>query len=307
VKLPAFAYHRAESLADAAAVLAEQGGEARVLGGGQSLLPVMALRMSSPELLVDITSAADLLVHEVGEAAVHVPAAVTTRTLETDPALTAAHPLLAACLAEIGHIEIRTRGTVCGSLAHADPAAELPALLLATDGVLHLVSTRGSRQLAAADFVVGPYMTAIAEDELVAAVELPCPAPAAGWSVREIARRRGDFALAGVVAVLDTDGPPGAGGRCTAARLALFGVAATAFRASSAEQALVGSALDDDVLTEAAHLAFDGVEVIGDLHGSAEYRRRAGTRLVARALHEARSRVRQRTRPVPDVQEVARA
>lgn len=287
MKLPAFAYHRAETLADAAGVLAEHAGEARVLAGGQSLLPVMALRMSHPETLVDVTSARDLQTHEVGDV-VRVPAAVTTRTLETDPAVGAAHPLLTACLAEVGHVEIRTRGTVCGSLAHADPAAELPALLLATDGVLELVSTRGTRRVPAADFVLGPYMTAIDDDELIAAVDLPCPPATAGWSVREIARRRGDFALAGVVAVLDE----AADGRCTSARIALFGVASAPFRAHGAEEALLGSALDDGALDHAAHRVFDGVDVLGDLHGSAEYRRRAGTRLVARALREARARVR---------------
>lgn len=289
MKLPAFAYHRAETLADAAAVLAEHAGEARVLAGGQSLLPVMALRMSHPEVLVDITSASDLQTHRVCEV-VRVPAAVTARTLETDPAVARAHPLLTACLAEVGHVEIRTRGTVCGSLAHADPAAEVPALALATDGVLDLVSTRGSRRVPAADFVRGPYTTAVDDDELVAAVELPCPPATAGWSVREIARRRGDFALAGVVVVLDRDPD----GRCASARVAPFAVAGAPFRATGAEDVLVGSTLDDAALDEAAHRAFAGVEVLGDLHGSAEYRRRAGTRLVARALREARARVQRR-------------
>jgi aerobic carbon-monoxide dehydrogenase medium subunit len=296
VKLPAFAYHRAESLADAVAVLAEHGGDARVLGGGQSLLPVMALRMSSPEVLVDVTTASDLHGHEVADAVV-VPAAVTTRTLETDPAVARAHPLLAGCLGHIGHVEIRTRGTLCGSLAHADPAAELPALLLATDGVIRVVSARGSRHVPAPEFVLGPYTTPLEEDEMIAAAELPCPPPSAGWSVQEIARRSGDFALAGVVAVLDT----GPDGQCTTARIAMFGVAAAAFRASAAEQVLLGSTLDDQALDDAARSVFEGVEVIGDLHGSAEYRRRAGTRLVARALREAGARAQQR------VQESARA
>jgi carbon-monoxide dehydrogenase medium subunit len=285
VKLPAFAYHRADSLSAAVAVLAEHGGEARVLGGGQSLLPVMALRMSNPEVLVDVTAAPDLHGHEVEDSVV-VPAAVTMRTLETDPAVARAHPLLVACLGHIGHVEIRTRGTVCGSLAHADPAAELPALLLAAEGSIRLVSARGSRQLTASEFVLGPYTTPVAEDEMVAAAELPCLAPTAGCSVREIARRSGDFALAGVVAVVDTAPDD----RCTSARVALFGVAAAALRAGTAEQVLLGSTLDDEVLDEAARRAFDDIEVIGDLHGSAEYRRRAGIRLVAGALREAAAR-----------------
>jgi len=280
VKLPAFAHHRAESLDDAVAVLAEHGADARVLGGGQSLLPLMALRMSVPEVLVDITAAPDLLHHT---ASGMVGAAVTTRTLETDPTTA---PLLRACLAEIGHVEIRTRGTVCGSLAHADPAAELPALLLAVEGSVELAGAGGRRRVAARDFFVGPYSTAIEDDELVASVELPAVPAGAGWSVREIARRTGDFALAGVISVLDVD----ADGRCADARIALFGVAATPRRAAVAEAVLTGEQVTDELLAEAAARAFDGIDVLGDMHGSAPYRRRAGTRLVARSLTEAHHR-----------------
>lgn len=279
MKLPAFGYHRAESLADAVAALAEHGPDSRVLGGGQSLLPLMALRMSVPEVLVDVTTAPDLLRHTVTAAGVEVGAAVTSRTLETDPALRTGHPLVHACLGHIGHVEIRTRGTVCGSLAHADPAAELPALLLALEGSVALVSAEGRRDVAARDFFTGPYSTALDDGELVAAATLPALPVTAGWSVREITRRSGDFALAGVICVLDVD----AAGRYTDARIALFGVAATPWRATAAEQSL----LDDAPISEAAELAFAGVDVLGDLHGSADYRRRAGTRLVERALQEA--------------------
>ncbi|WP_232667275.1 FAD binding domain-containing protein [Pseudonocardia sp. TRM90224] len=283
MKLPAFAYHRADSLADAVDALAVHGPEARVLGGGQSLLPLMALRMSVPEVLVDISTAADLRHHEVHDGGVTVGAAVTTRTLETDPGV---HPLIRSCLARIGHVEIRTRGTVCGSLAHADPAAELPALLLAVEGSVELVAAHGSRVVPAAEFVAGPYTTSIDDGELVAAATLPAIAASAGWSVREIARRSGDFALVGVICVLDVDRSR----RCHDARVVLFGVAATAVRATAAEEALLGEIVDGLSVEQAAELAFTGVDVLGDLHGSAEYRRRAGARLVAAALDEAADR-----------------
>jgi aerobic carbon-monoxide dehydrogenase medium subunit len=287
VKLPPFAYQRAESLAEATSLLAEYGAEARVLGGGQSLLPLMALRMSRPEVLVDITGAADLTGYAVTADRVVVSAAVTARAAETNPDIRRAHPLLAACLAEVGHVEIRTRGTLCGAVAYADPAAEMPALLLALDGAVRVAGVRRRRRIVAADFLRGPYLTALEEGELVAGVELPCLSPTAGWSVREIARRRGDFALVGVVTVLDAD----AGGRCTQARIALFGVAGVPVRATEAERALVGEPLSPRLFTEAAGSAFDGVAVLGDLHGSATYRRRAGTRLVQRSLAEAAGRL----------------
>ncbi|HWD06024.1 MAG TPA: FAD binding domain-containing protein [Amycolatopsis sp.] len=286
MKLPLFGYHRAESLADAVAALAEHGPDARVLGGGQSLLPVMALRMAHPGVLVDITSAEDLQGHAFRDEALVVSAAVRTRTVETDPGTRARHPLVAECLAQIGHPEIRNRGTVCGSVAHADPAAELPALLLALDGAVRVAGPRGRRRIAARDFFLGPYLTALDDGEIVAGAELPYLPANAGWSVREITRRTGDFALAGVIAILGA----GPDGRCTDARVALFGVAGTPRRAAAAEAVLKGRHLEDGaVLSEAAERAFD-FDVLGDIHGSATYRRRAGTKLVAAALAEARAR-----------------
>jgi carbon-monoxide dehydrogenase medium subunit len=292
VKLPAFAYHRAESLDDVVGVLAEYGPDARVLGGGQSLLPVMALRMSAPAVLVDITGAKDLTGHAFRPTdGLVVSAAVTARTLETDRETTGRHPLVPACLAQVGHVEIRTRGTVCGSVAHADPAAELPALLLALDGSVRVASARRRRRIAARDFFVGPYSTALEDGEMVAGIELPQLPATAGWSIREIARRTGDFALAGVISVLDTDPD----GRCRDARIAVFGVAGTPRRATAAEEILLGGVLDDATLAEAAQHAFDGIEIVGDLHGSATYRRRAGIRLIARSLTEARAQTAKET------------
>ncbi|QRP43123.1 xanthine dehydrogenase family protein subunit M [Amycolatopsis sp. FDAARGOS 1241] len=286
MKLPPFGYHRAESLGEAVAVLAEHGPDARVLAGGQSLLPVMALRMSNPAVLIDITTAKDLQGHAFRDAdGLVVSAAVTTRTVETDAETRRRHPLVAECLAQVGHPEIRNRGTVCGSLAHADPAAELPALLLALGGSVRVAGAERRRRIAAADFFAGPYLTALEEGEVVAGAELPLLPRTAGWSIREITRRSGDFALVGVIAILDAD----AAGRCTDARLALFGIAGTPRRATAAEEVLKGQLLDDAVLAEAAERAFDDIDVLGDIHGSVTYRRRAGARLVARSLAAARA------------------
>jgi carbon-monoxide dehydrogenase medium subunit len=287
VKLPAFAYQRAESLDEAVSLLAEYGPDARVLGGGQSLLPVMALRMSNPGSLIDITRAKDLQGHAFRAAeGLVVSAAVTARRLETDPETIRRHPLVAACLAQVGHVEIRTRGTVCGSIAHADPAAEAPALLLALNGSVRVAGADRRRRIAAKDFFLGPYLTALEDGEVVAGIELPLLSDTAGWAIRETARRSGDFALAGVIALLDTD----ADGRCTDARIAVFGLAGTPRRATAAEMILTGQPLDDDVLTEAAQHAFDDIDLIGDLHGSVTYRRRTGIRLVERSLIDARAR-----------------
>jgi len=289
VKTAPFGYVRAGSVAEALGALGDDE-DARVLAGGQSLVPVMALRLSTPSVLVDITRCAELRCHEVstddgGERVLTVGAAVPGRVLERDPQVRAAHPLLVQALELVAHPEIRARGTVCGSLAHADPAAEMPALLLATDGEVLVHGPAGPRAVPSGDFATGPFSTALAPGELVVGARFPVPGPRAGWSVQEVSRRRGDFALVGVVCLLDA----GADGRCARARVTLFGVAGTAVRATGAEQLLTGSTLDDAALDAAAAVAFDGVQVIGDdVHASAGYRTTVGRRLVRRALAAAR-------------------
>ena len=275
-----FGYVRAGSVADALEALA-LGEDARVLAGGQSLLPVMALRLATPDLLVDISGCPELATVGRADGVLTVGAAVTDRVLERDPEVRAAHPLLGRALALIGHPEIRARGTLCGSLAHADPAAELPALLLATDGGVEVDGPDGRRRVAAADLLTGPFSTSLAEGEMVVAARLPLPSAGSAWVVDEIARRPGDFALAGVVCGVECD----ASGRCSRARVVLFGVAGTPVRSTRAEEVLMGEPLTGAVLDAAAAVAFDGVEVVGDeVHASAGYRREAGRALVRRAL-----------------------
>ena len=280
MKAAPFDYVRAATVADALAALGS-AEDARVLAGGQSLVPVMALRLSTPELLVDISRGPELREYRCDDGVLTVGAAVTDRALELDPEVAAAYPLLVRALALVAHPEIRARGTLCGSLAHADPAAELPALLLATDGEVEVDGPGGWRRVAAADFSTGPFGTALGEGEMVVAARLPLPAGTSAWTVDEISRRPGDFALAGVVCGVELDDAS----RCSRARVALFGVAGTPVRASGAEEVLVGERMTDAVLDAAAAAAFDGVEVIGDdVHASAAYRRDAGRALVRRAL-----------------------
>jgi carbon-monoxide dehydrogenase medium subunit len=280
VKAAPFEYVRAGTVADALAALGS-ADDARVLAGGQSLVPVMALRLAIPELLVDITRCPELRTHRREDGVLTVGAAVTDRDLELDPEVAAAHPLLVRALGLVAHPEIRARGTLCGSLAHADPAAELPALLLATDGEVEVDGPAGRRRVTAADFLTGPFGTALGEGEMVVAARLPLPRPGEAWTVDEVARRRGDFALAGVVCGIERDDA----GRCSRARVVLFGVAGTPVRAGGAEEVLVGERPVTAALDAAAAAAFDGVEVVGDeVHASAAYRREAGRGLVRRAL-----------------------
>lgn len=279
----AFDYVRAGTVAEALAGLGG-GRDARILAGGQSLVPMMALRLARPEVLVDITRCPELLSHALDGPVLRVGAAVPDAVLERDPEIRAAHPLLVRTLSLIAHQEIRARGTLCGSLAHADPAAELPALLLAADGEVEVEGPEGARRVRAEEFFAGPFTPALADGEMVVAARLPLPAPGAGWAVDEISRRPGDFAIAGAICTVDVDGA----GRCSRARVALFGLASTPVRSHGAEGVLMGQQLATAVLDTAADACFDGVDVLGDeVHASAAYRRTAGRELVRRTLDAA--------------------
>jgi CO/xanthine dehydrogenase FAD-binding subunit len=283
VKTAAFDYVRAGTVAEALAGLRD-GRDARILAGGQSLVPIMALRLAAPEVLVDITRCAELRGSGLDGGVLTVGAAVTDAALERDPGIRSAHPLLVRTLSLIAHPEIRARGTLCGSLAHADPAAELPALLLATDGEVEVDGPEGARRVPAGEFFAGPFTPALAEGEMVVAARLPVPGPTCGWAVDEVSRRPGDFALAGVVCVVDLD----ESGRCEGARVGLFGVASTPVRSRGAEEVMVGEQPTEAVLDAAAAACFDGIDVQGDeVHASADYRRAAGRALVRRALDTA--------------------
>jgi carbon-monoxide dehydrogenase medium subunit len=278
-----FEYVDPHAVDEAVALLATHGDEAKVLAGGQSLVPMLALRLARPAVVIDVNRVGglDQITHQ--GASVSVGALVRQRALERWAGERA--PLLRTALGHVGHAPIRTRGTVAGSIAHADPASELPALLLCLDGAVVARSRRGTRTIAAGDFFQGPLMTALAADELVTETRWTLPPAHAGWGFREMARRHGDFALVGVAVVLTV-----ARGAVAEARIAIFGAAATPVRARAAERALAGQPATDAVLAEAARVATADLETVADIHAPAVYRASVARTLTARALADAAAR-----------------
>jgi aerobic carbon-monoxide dehydrogenase medium subunit len=278
-----FEYADPRTVDEAVALLGTHGDDAKVLAGGQSLVPMLALRLARPSVVIDVNRVAGLDGITQNGAQIAVGALVRQRALERWAAERA--PLLTTALGHVGHAPIRTRGTVAGSIAHADPASELPALLLCLDGAVVARSGRGTRTIAAAEFFQGPLMTALAADELVTETRWTLPAAHTGWGFREMARRHGDFALVGVAVVLTL-----ARGAVADARIALFGAAATPVRAGAAEQALRGHPPSDSALAEAARLATTGLETVSDIHAPAAYRASVTRTLTGRALADAAAR-----------------
>jgi carbon-monoxide dehydrogenase medium subunit len=285
VKPPPFEYEQVESLDEAFELLTENADDAKVLAGGQSLIPLLSLRLTHPEMLIDINRIESLASWD-DSAGLRIGALVRHRVAERAPEMVAANPLLAAAVKYIGHAAIRNRGTIGGSVAHADPAAELPAVMMALDGEMECLSRRGTRRLAAADFFLGYLTTALEPDELLVAVQLPAWVAGSGWSFREFSRRSGDFAIAGAAVVLQLDGA----GAIADARIALSGVADTAVRATGAETLLIGQSPSEEAWAAAAAAAVADLEPPADLHGSASYRRHVAASMVRAALQEAAHR-----------------
>jgi carbon-monoxide dehydrogenase medium subunit len=285
VKPAPFEYHAPRALDDALALLAQHGDDAKVLAGGQSLVPLLALRLAAPAHLVDIGAVGDLQSCTVGEG-IEIGAGVTQRALERMPSLPAAAPLLAEVIPLIAHAPIRNRGTVCGSLAHADPAAELPAAMLALDAVMVVRGPRGERRVPAAEFFTSYLSTVVEPDELLVRVDVP-PWPAgAGWAFLELTRRSGDFAIVGVAVVLRAHDAV-----VSDVRVACCGVASTPVRLANVERALLGQSVDAHTIDTAAAQAGDEIDPPADVHAPARYRREMTSVLVRRALTLAASRV----------------
>lgn len=278
MKPPPFLYVAPTSLDEAVAAIAEHGDDAKVLAGGQSLIPLLSLRLARPTALVDLNGVTELAAIEVN-GAVRIGAMTRHRTLERSPDVARHVPLLAAAVPYIGHAAIRTRGTIGGSLAHADPAAELPAVALALDAAFEATSTRGTRTIGAADFFAGYFTTALEPDEVLTRITFPTVAPRTGVSVQEMARRHGDFAMVAVAASVSLDGD---------VRIALINVADRPVRATEAELAMAAGSPIDEVVA----LATRGLDPVSDLHASAEYRRTVAGVLVRRALTQAAERAR---------------
>jgi aerobic carbon-monoxide dehydrogenase medium subunit len=286
--MPRFEYHAPGTLDEVLALLSEHGDEAKVLAGGQSLIPLMAMRMARPTQLVDVNGVADLATMEERPDAMVFGATVRERVAERSAAVRARVPLFAEALPFIGHAAIRVRGTIGGSVAHADASAEIPCVVAALDGEVVVRSVRGERVIAAADFFQGHFTTALADDECLVAVRVPAMDPSAGWAFHEIARRHGDFALVGVATVLSLD----AGGRIADSRIALMGVGDVPVRARDAEVALVGAEPTEATFAEAARTATAGLRPATDMHGSAAYRTHIAAVAVRRALATAGARAR---------------
>lgn len=292
MKAAAFGLVRAESLEEALAALEEHGDEARVVAGGQSLGPLMALRLAAPEVLVDLSRVPGLGTLDSKDGSIRVGAMVRQRTVEHSSDVRAAAPLVAEAVPHIGHTAIRSQGTVCGSLAHADPAAELPAVAIAAGATMHLRSASGSRTVAAADFFTGYYSTAIEPGEVLEAVEFPPAAPGTGTAFVEFSRRHGDFALVGVAASI-TLAPDGT---VTAASLALSAVASTPWPATATAGLLAGETPSPEIVRAAAEAVRAEVEPGNDLHATSAYRRHLAAVLTARALTTALARAEGRLR-----------
>ena len=281
-----FDYRAPETIAEAVAALAADES-ARPLAGGQSLIPIMNFRLAQPGTLVDLGRVAALDGIAVTESEVRIGAMTRQRALETHAGANAANPLIAEVLAHVAHIAIRNRGTVGGSIAHADASAELPCLLLAAGGSVGATGPAGERRVAADELFSFHMTTTLAQAEVLTEVRIPRLPPATGWAFEEYARRKGDYALAGVCALVTR----GAGGVCTGARLAGCGIADRPVRLAAAEDALQGSALDEDALGSAGEAAKAQVTLPGDLQASQAYRadllaalvRRAAARAAARA------------------------
>jgi len=285
MKPAAFEYHAPETVEEALALLEAHGDEAKVLAGGQSLVPLMNMRLARPGVIVDINRirALDHLTPD-GDA-LRVGALCRQRGAERAAIVATRCPLLHAALQLVGHVQIRNRGTVVGSLAHADPAAELTAVLAALGGTVTAVGPDGTRTIAADEFFVSYLTTSLDPRELLTEARFPTHPQGAGWSWMEIARRHGDFALAGVGIVLAVRG-----GRITEARVGLTGVGPTPVRAARAERALAGRVPSDALWTEAADAVREEIDPEGDIHASAEYRRHVAGVLTRRALAEAYTR-----------------
>jgi len=285
VKPAAFAYHRVERTEDALERLAELGDEAKVVAGGQSLVPMMNFRLVRPPALVDISRIPELRYVMRDGDSLRVGALTRHREVEclSDPDIVSGYEVLPAAARWVGHFPIRTRGTFGGSIAHADPSAEWCMMAVLLDATVVVAGPEGEREIAARDFFLGFFTTTIEPGELVVEVRFPRPRPLA--AIQEFARRHGDFAVVAAAVAVDLDGD-----RIDDARVVVGGVDEVPLRAEAAEEVLDGASAGDDTFAEAARAAAAAVEPSSDVHGSAEYRKELTAVLVRRALADAVAR-----------------
>jgi len=280
VKPAQFEYHAPDTAAEAVRLLNELGDGAKVLAGGQSLIPMLALRLTVFEHLVDIGRIAELSGIERRNGDLWVGAVTSYATIEASTEVASSVPLLARATPLVGHFQIRNRGTLGGSIAHADPAAEFPAVALALDARMEVVSSRGRRTVAASDFFDGLWTTTMEPDELLVGVSFPIWSGRTGFAVEEFARRHGDFAIAGAVVGVELDSDD----RIQRPAIGLIGLGSMPLRATGVEAELAGRNIAEIEPREVGRLAMSSLDsVTSDLHGSAEYRKRVGAVMVERA------------------------
>ena len=282
MKPAAFDYVIADSIDMAVASLADGGGDAKIIAGGQSLVPMLNFRLLRPSVLIDINRIGDLAFIEEAGKKIRVGALTRHYQLETSPVIARHLPVLASAMTHVAHLAIRNRGTIGGSLSHADPAAELPMMALLLDAELHIASASGKRTIAARDFFVGALTVDLTRDDIVTEIVLPKLPPKTGWGFEEVARRSGDFALAAAAATLTLSA-----GVISQARIALTGVGATPVRAAEAEALLVGHALEPGLIDRIIDAVRAAIEPDTDLHASSDYRRHLGGVLAGRAVSAA--------------------
>ena len=282
MKLPPFEYACPTTISEAVALLASHDGDAKPLAGGQSLVPMLAFRVASPSLLVDLRKLAELRQIKIADDGVTLGAMVRWREILDDARLRKAHPLLVAAVEHVAHYQIRNRGTVGGSLAHADPAAELPGIVVTCEAKIAVVGKSGTRVIDAANFFEGPLMTALKPDEIITEIRFPAWPAKRRFGFQEFARRRGDFALAAAMLFYDEDG-----GKARNAHVGAIGVGDTPLRLPAVEQAINGNAIDEAVITKAEAAASASVDPHDDIHASGAYRKALVGVMVERALRAA--------------------
>lgn len=285
MKPPQFDYHDPHGVDEALALLSRHGEDAKVLAGGQSLVPLLNFRLTYPEHLIDLSRVPALSYIRRQDGRLRIGAMTRQSTLEASPLVARHWPLLTEALRFVAHAQIRNRGTVGGSVAHADPAAELPVAFSALEASFHAQSEKGGRVITAQDFFITHLTTALEPEELLVEIEVPPMPENTGWAFTEYARRHGDFALGGAAALVTLQS-----GVCRRARIALLAAADTPLRVEAAERALEGSPVDAEAATEAARLAAADITPTGDIHGGTEYRKRLIEGMVRRALIQATER-----------------
>jgi carbon-monoxide dehydrogenase medium subunit len=277
-----FDYHAPASVDEAIALLGRYGGDAKLLAGGQSLVPLLNFRLSRPPALVDLNRIAALAYIRPHDGELRLGAMTRQRTIEFSSAIAERIPLLTEATRWVGHLPIRSRGTIGGSLAHADPSAEYPAVLVALDGAVVARGPRGERVIGAGELFQTYLTTALQADEVLTEVRLPAPPAGTGYAFEEFARRHGDFALVGIAALIGRRGD-----RCTLARLATSGAGPVPLRLRAAEEILERDGLGDAAIKAAARRAAELVEPDSDIHASADYRRHLAGVLTERAIKRA--------------------